>query len=88
MHIAFAGEKVRQKYAFAAPDVNEAKPTSTFRVLDLPALLRMKLTSFCRKDQVHVLDLIDVGLIDQTWVSQLPPQPGARLQELLDNPES
>jgi hypothetical protein len=47
----------------------------------------MKLTSFRRKDQVHLLDLIDVGLVDATWVATLPKELGKRLQELLDNPE-
>ena len=27
----------------------------------------MKLTSFRRKDQMHLLDLIEVGLIDADW---------------------
>jgi hypothetical protein len=87
VHVVFANEKVRAVYTQAAPDVDEAKPTATFRVLDLPALLRMKLTSFRRKDQVHVLDLISVGLVDQSWIKQLPPELGARLQELLDHPD-
>ncbi len=87
VHIVFANEKVRGDYTLAAPDVDETKPTATFRVLDLPALLRMKLTSNRRKDQVHVLDLIDVGLVDQSWVAQLPPELGARLQELFDHPD-
>ena len=87
VHIVFANEKVRAEYTLAALDVDEAKPTATFRVLDLPALLRMNLTSNLRKDQVHVLDLIGVGLVDQSWIAQLPPELGARLQELFDNPD-
>jgi hypothetical protein len=87
VHIVFANEKVRADYTQAAPDVDEAKPTATFRVLDLAALLRMKLTSNRRKDQVHVLDLISVGLVDQSWLAQLPPELGARLQELFDHPD-
>ncbi|MGD9646938.1 MAG: nucleotidyltransferase family protein [Pirellulales bacterium] len=87
VHIVFANERVRAEYSQAAPDVDEAKPTATFRVLDLPALLRMKLTSFRRKDQVHVLDLIGVGLVDESWVSRLPSELAPRLQELLDHPD-
>lgn len=87
VHIVFAGEKVRPEYLFAAPEVTQAKPTSTFRVLDLEALVRMKLTSFRRKDQVHVLDLIEVGLIDHCWISRLPAELGGRLLELLDHPD-
>jgi hypothetical protein len=47
----------------------------------------MKLTSFRRKDQVHLFDMIGVGLIDTTWPARFPPPLAVRLQELLDNPE-
>jgi hypothetical protein len=87
LHIVFAGEKIRKEYAFAAPEIHESKATETFHVLDLPALVRMKLTSFRRKDQVHVLDLIGVGLVDRSWLVRLPPELAVRLQELLDSPD-
>lgn len=87
VHIVFAGEKVRPDYLLPAPEVDEAKATPTYRVLGLDALLRMKLTSFRLKDRVHILDLIDVGLVDESWVSRLPEELGKRLQELLENPE-
>lgn len=48
----------------------------------------MKLTSFRRKDQVHLLDLIEIGLVGQGDTAKLPPKLGARLQELLDNPDT
>jgi hypothetical protein len=47
----------------------------------------MKLTSFRIKDRMHLLDFIDVGLIDASWIAPLPPDLANRLQELLDNPE-
>ncbi len=87
VHIVFAGEKVRKEYAIPAPDVTESKPTATATVLNLDAVLRMKLTSFRRKDQVHVLDLIGVGLVDRSWLARLPQELAGRLAELLDNPE-
>ena len=87
VHVVFAGEKVRREYVLAAPDVAESEPTPTFRVLALEPLVRMKLTSFRRKDQMHLIDLIDVGLIDAGWPARFPPELAARLQELLDNPE-
>jgi hypothetical protein len=46
----------------------------------------MKLTSYRLKDRVHILDMIGVGLIDATWPARLPAPLGARLQQLLDNP--
>jgi hypothetical protein len=47
----------------------------------------MKLTSYRRKDQVHVLDMIDVGLVDASWLSRLPAPLAERLRELLENPD-
>jgi hypothetical protein len=48
----------------------------------------MKLNSFQRKDQVHLLDLAEVGLVDRSWLVRLPTPLDKRLLELLDNPES
>jgi hypothetical protein len=87
IHIVFAAERVRPDYELPAPDVDESKPTSTCQVIDLDALVRMKLTSFRRKDQMHLLDLIDVGLIDETWLDGLPDALRQRLRELIENPE-
>jgi hypothetical protein len=86
VHIVFAGEKVRPEYAVPAPDVTESEQAASYRVLTLESLVRMKLTSFRRKDQVHLLDLLDVGLIDATWCQRFPPELAARLQELIDTP--
>ena len=87
VHVLFAGEKVREEYPVPTPDVTEAEPAANFRVLSLEALVRMKLTSFRRKDQVHVQDLIGVGLIDSSWPARFPPELGTRLQQLLDDPD-
>ncbi|HYV35206.1 MAG TPA: nucleotidyltransferase family protein [Gemmataceae bacterium] len=87
VHVVFAGEKIHKDDIIPAPEVEESKATATAQVINLEALLRMKLVSFRRKDQMHLLDLIDVGLIDASWVKRLPKELGARLQELLDNPE-
>ena len=87
VHVVFAGEKVRPEYTDPAPDVSQSEATESFRVLTLESLVRMKLTSFRRKDQVHVMDLLEVGLIDAAWVDRLPAELAARLQELLDTPD-
>ncbi len=86
VHILFAGEKVRPEYALPAPDVDESKLTPTARVLNLEALVTMKLTSFRDKDRTHLRDFLEVQLIDQTWVERLPTELGLRLQQLLDTP--
>jgi hypothetical protein len=86
VHILFASEKVRPEYLIPTPAIDESQSGDEFRYLTLDALVRMKLTSFRRKDQVHIEDMIDVGLIDATWLAKLPPELGARLKEILDTP--
>jgi hypothetical protein len=86
VHILFAGEKARQDDENILPDIDESERAADFQVATLVALVRMKLIAFRRKDQVHLLDLIGVGLLDATWPARLPPPLGARLQQLLDDP--
>jgi hypothetical protein len=87
IHVVFAGEKISPDYVAPAPDVTEADVSGPFHVVDLEPLVRMKLTSYRLKDRVHLLDMIDVGLIDGTWPSRFPGELADRLQTLLDNPE-
>jgi hypothetical protein len=87
VHVLFANEKVQQDYLVPTPDLSEAEAGEQYRVLKLEALVRMKLTSFRRKDQVHILDMIGVGLVDITWPARFPPALAQRLQELLDDPD-
>src|SRR5438045_6008367 len=86
VHLLFAGEPVRINDAAIVPDLADSERGPEFRVVSLQALVTMKLTAFRLKDQVHLLDLIGVGLLDQTWPSHLSPELAARLQQLLDNP--
>jgi hypothetical protein len=87
VHVVFAGEKVRQEYVEPAPDLTDVDQHESHRLLALEPLVRMKLTSFRRKDQVHLLDMIEVGLLDRSWLTRLPSELAARLQELLDKPD-
>jgi hypothetical protein len=87
VHILIAGEKVRPEYVAPAPDIDESEMMEEYRAISLEPLLRMKLTSFLRKDQVHIQDMIGVGLIDATWPARFQPELAARLQELIDDPE-
>jgi hypothetical protein len=86
VHVIFAGEKVRADDAVPAPDVTEAEEIDRHRTVRLEALVRMKLTAFRRKDQMHLIDMIEVELIDETWCTRLPPELSTRLKELIDNP--
>ena len=87
IHIVFAREKVRDDYLLPAPDVTESEAGPEFTVAALDALVRMKLTSFRLKGRVHLLDLLDVGLIDESWCDRFPPQLGTRLRELIESME-
>jgi Uncharacterised nucleotidyltransferase len=86
VHVLFAGEKVRPEDPVPAPDVSESEDIQHHRTLRLDALVRMKLTAFRRKDQMHLLDMIDVELVDESWCERLPPELAVRLKELIDNP--
>jgi hypothetical protein len=87
VHIVFAGEKVHPADPAPTVDVTPSEATEHFRIVTLEGLVRMKLTSYRRKDQVHVLDMISVGLIDATWSDRLPPILAERLRELLNDPD-
>jgi hypothetical protein len=87
VHVIWAAEKVRPDYVSPAPMPNQARDLAGKQVLDLVELVRMKLDSHRRKDQVHLLDMIGVGLIDATWPEKFPPKLAARLQDLLDDPD-
>ena len=87
VHVVFAREKVRPEYVLPTPDVGESEVLKDTRTLGLEALVRMKLTSFRDKDRVHVRDMLDVGLINETWLDRYPPELQIRLQELIDTPD-
>jgi hypothetical protein len=87
VHVIFAGERVRSEDPVPAPEVTEAESAGAYRILTLEALVRMKLTSFLLKDRVHLLDMLDIGLIDASWRERLPAPLADRLQELIDNPQ-
>jgi hypothetical protein len=87
VHLHFANEKVRESYPLPTADVTERIPAEDYSVVTLDALVRMKLNSFRRKDQVHLLDLISLGLVEASWIPQLVPEHAVRLRQLLDDPD-
>lgn len=90
VHIVPANEKIRAEYTNSAPDVTEATRLGeeAVLVLALPALVRMKLTSYRDKDRTHLRDMLDIGLIDASWVPKFPKDLADRLQYLIDHPET
>lgn len=86
VHIVFANERVVDTDILPHPDVTDSVRADRFQVLSLEALVQIKLTAYRDKDRVHLRDLIEVGLIDETWPTKYPPELAARLQLLLDDP--
>jgi len=87
VHVIFAGKKVREEYPEPVPEISDYVLMEDARTLPLVELVKMKLTSFRRKDQVHILDMISIGIVDDTWLSKFSEELQVRLQELLDDPD-
>lgn len=87
VHIVFADEKVRDHEPGPNPSLEDAVQVEGFRVLSLEALVTTKLTAFRDKDRTHLRDMLEVGLIDESWVKRLPPELAKRLQGLIDDPQ-
>jgi len=87
VHVVFAGRKVRAEYPEPVPEIDEYELIEDARTLPFERLVTMKLTSYRRKDQVHLLDLISIGLIDDSWLDRLSTKLRLRLEELLNDPD-
>ena len=87
LHIIFAAEKTRPDSPVASPDVTDSESADRFRIVSLDALVQMKLAAFRDKDRTHLRDLIEVGLLDATFLDRLEPVLRERLNLLLTTPE-
>ena len=85
VHILLTGQSVKDGEPY--PDVEPSTRTESFSTLPFETLIRMKLDAFHLKDQVHLQDMISLGMIDESWKSRLGEKLGDRLQKLLDTPE-
>ena len=63
IHLVFAGEKVRPHYLEPVPQLGPHQTIQSLKLVPLADLVCMKLTSFRIKDQTHLKDLDDAGLI-------------------------
>ncbi len=87
VHVLWANEKVRPTYESATPSIESVRMLENMRIVELEDLVRMKLTSFRLKDQVHLQDFIAVGLVDTNWLTRFTPALAARLQTVIENPD-
>jgi hypothetical protein len=79
IHLVFAGEKVRPEYVEAAPAIGASREIRGLRLIPLAALVRMKLTSFRAKDEAHIKNLDEAGLITPGIEAGLAPPLAERL---------
>lgn len=83
VHLVWANERIRPSYAHDSPSITEAsRDPAGFLLLDLAALVRMKLTSMRDIDRVHIADLLSVDLIDAQVHNALPPDLASRLRAI------
>lgn len=87
VHIVFANESVREGELEPSPNVEDVELFGAYRILSLESLVKVKLTAWRDKDRTHLRDMIEVGLVGDSWLSRLPPGLANRLQGLLEDPE-
>lgn len=86
IHILWAAEKITRDSPEPAPDPGGSEESGGFALISLESLVRMKLSAFRDKDRMHLRDLLEVGLIDERWMSALPGPLAERLRVIFENP--
>ena len=81
VHLVFAGEKVRPEYLAAVPTLGPSKTIRGLQLIPLAGLVMMKLTSFRAKDEAHLKDLDEAGLITPEIEADLLPALASRLAQ-------
>jgi hypothetical protein len=79
VHLVFAGEKVRPEDPEPIPELGTSRRIRELRLIPLVSLIRMKLTSFRAKDEAHLKDLDEAGLITPEVEAGLSPILAERL---------
>ena len=82
VHLIFTGEKVRANYPEPAPAIGHCRTLHGVRLIPLADLVRMKLTSFRSKDETHLKDLDEAGLITPEIEAGLSDTLRARLAQV------
>jgi hypothetical protein len=88
VHLLFSGEKTRPDHLRPAPEIQTVSDPANFRVILLESLVKMLLVSNRAEDGMHLRDLINIGLIDDSWLPRLPAQLAERLKQILDTPDA
>jgi hypothetical protein len=85
--VIFAGERLMHNHSIPSPDVRESEVIEGIRALSLDALVRMELATPTALHGMRLRDLMDVGLVDESWRDRVPPELLPRLQHILDTPD-
>jgi hypothetical protein len=83
VHLIFFGEKVKQEAFAPTPDLGGCEQLHGLRLIPLEDLVTMKLTSFRFKDQAHLKDLEQAGLLSSELKNKLPVNLRERLEIVL-----
>lgn len=89
VHIVFTNEKVKQHETVVNPGLDHVSHSPEgYRIIDLQELVQIKLTAFRIKDQTHLIDLINIGLVDRSWINRYPPELAKNLEYLFNLPDT
>jgi len=86
VHLIFDGETVRPGEPLPNPAVTESVAGGEYQVLNLRALVQIKLTAYQDKDRTQLRDLLEVGLVDASWLPLYPTELADRLRRLIETP--
>lgn len=81
VHMVFSGEKVREQYTEAVPEIGTFRILQGVRLAPVEDLVRMKLTSYRAKDEMHLKDLDEAGIITPEIEDRLSPLQQERLRQ-------
>lgn len=87
IHLVYCASKYQPDNVQPAPEIDAVDDRENFHVQKLDSLVEMKLVANRTIDKVHLRDLIDVGLIDASWLSKHPPSLAERLKYILETPD-
>ena len=82
VHLVFTGETVRADYLEAVPEFGHCRRIRGIRLVPLADLVLMKLISFRAKDEAHLKDLDEAGLITAEIEAGLSPALRERLLQV------
>ena len=82
IHLVLANVRVRPESVEPTPDLGTGEMILGARITSIDNLLKMKLTSFRLKDQVHIQDLDGAGLITKSMEDALSPVLQERLAKV------